>query len=161
MENKRQRPVLIAVIQYFLLFLALTNALSLFSNGLSFLNRIQNEQSITVLLSWILSLIGMVLFVITASQIAGRTKYARGLAIASFALLSVRGVLILVWLFERPDLDYGLVGKSSTVFVTSGQIVLYLGVAAYLIFSPNVIYYFHPDREPVISDPPPPPSFDN
>jgi len=161
MENKPKRPILIAVIQYVLLFLALTNALSLVVFGLGFLRQIQNNRSIVDLFSLVLSVVGIILFVTAASRIAGKKSHARSLAIASFLLLLIRGVITIFTVKSLADPNFSTIGRSVLLFIFYGQMIFFICAAAYLLFSPKVIYYFHPDREPVLSDPPPPPSFDS
>lgn len=63
-------------------------------------------------------------------------------------------------LFFDPDPSYFFPGFNRYVILWLPQIVLFLSIAAYFAFSPKVIHYYHPGREPKFTDPPPPPSFD-
>ena len=154
MDDEAKRPVLVKITQYIFLFFALINGWWLVTVGPTFAG-IRDDD----LLTGRLIFLSVIMFVLSATQIGSRTEYARVLTITTCIFVIFRAVRS-IFFFDRVP-SYFFPGISQIEILWLPQVVIFLSIAGYFAFSPNVIHYFHPDREAKFTDPPPPPLFDS
>lgn len=154
MENKPKRPLLIWIALVYLAIMAVLHLLGLRKAIQALSPRSGSDDTINLLIT--VAFLGMVLTAING--IFQRSSWGRRFAILCFVLMGVFSFFNMNVLLSWPD-------KSTNdwllaMFIVMARVLLSLAFAVFFGVSSVVKKYFAPTSEPVISDPPPPPTFD-
>lgn len=159
MENKSKRPRLIGFLQAILVLLGIGNGFVLLGFAVSLITPNQSRPSLyspTIVLG---ALLGAILFIAAASEIGHRRNRGRLLGVASFFVLAAYASYSTFFVALNPDPGFRYFSKTQLTIFDAGQVILFIAATFYLMFSSQVIAYFNPVVEG-ITDPPPPPTFD-
>jgi hypothetical protein len=161
MENKVRRPPLVFVLQGILIFFALIHAFNLVVTINASNNRTQPEASHWLLLELAYSSSLIIINVIGVEGMAKRKNYGRWLAVAGFAIPAVLGIYPIYLISARSRFEGIFAVNFLAVSILACLVLLQVVAALYLAFSTPVKIYFGRHIEPLVTDPPPPPSFDD
>ena len=145
MEGEPKPPVLVKATQHLFVLFALANAWWMVMVASSLFGDPDE-----LILTGRLILLGVFLLVISVFQIANRSRYARAFTIASCLLTCFRASRRMYLLHQVSDKDFivffPILEVLFDIFLLV-NILLFLSVAGYFAFSPQVIRYFHSGRE--------------